>query len=141
MIHKDDEFIYDALPTQPAWIGIPREQWAALGFNFETPPKADGYWEDGQKYQVGELEFEIIHCPGHTPGHQSIQVDTTAGPALFTGDACWTVGQFDGRPPPEGTMEDPPAFERSLAKLRATHPAAVHFCHDKRTWHQPRVQV
>ena len=26
MIHPADEFIYDALPTQPAWIGIPRSQ-------------------------------------------------------------------------------------------------------------------
>ena len=69
MIHKADEFIYDALPEQAAWIGIPREPWPALGFDFETPPKVDGYWEDGQTYKVGELEFQVIHCPGHTPGH------------------------------------------------------------------------
>ncbi len=56
-------------PEQAAWIGIPREQWPAFGFDFEAPPKVDGYWEDGQNYQVGELEFKILHCPGHTPGH------------------------------------------------------------------------
>ena len=95
MIHKDDEFIYDALPTQPAWIGIPREQWAGLGFDFETPPKADGYWEDGQKYQVGELEFEIIHCPGHTPGHvvlfEAHERKVFVGDVLFAG----SVGRTD----------------------------------------------
>jgi hydroxyacylglutathione hydrolase len=69
MIHRADEFIYDALPEQAAWIGIPRDQWPTFGFDFEAPPKIDGYWEDGQTYQVGELEFEVIHCPGHTPGH------------------------------------------------------------------------
>src|SRR5215212_6378959 len=26
-LHKDDEFLYQALPEQPAWIGIPRAQW------------------------------------------------------------------------------------------------------------------
>ena len=68
-LHKGDEFMYQALPEQPAWIGIPRAQWAALGFAFETPPPVDHYWTDGEKYSVGELEFEVLHCPGHTPGH------------------------------------------------------------------------
>src|SRR6185436_1220708 len=59
LIHKDDEFIYDALPEQASWIGIPRAQWTALGLDFETPPKVDNYWEDGQHYKVGELEFTV----------------------------------------------------------------------------------
>src|SRR6185503_7866272 len=29
-LHQGDEFLYQALPEQPAWIGIPRAQWAAL---------------------------------------------------------------------------------------------------------------
>jgi len=67
MLHKADEFIYDALPEQAAWIGIPRDQWPAFGFDFEAPPKVDGYWENGQTYQVGELEFKVIHCPVTRP--------------------------------------------------------------------------
>ena len=31
MIHKADEFIYEALPNQPAWIGIPRSSMAGHG--------------------------------------------------------------------------------------------------------------
>lgn len=95
MIHKADEFIYDALPEQAAWIGIPRAQWSALGLDFETPPKADGYWEDGQKYKVGELEFEVIHCPGHTPGHVVLfepkERKVFVGDVLFAG----SVGRTD----------------------------------------------
>lgn len=95
MIHKDDEFIYDALPEQAAWIGIPRAQWAALGFDFETPPQVDGYWEDGQHYQVGELEFTVIHCPGHTPGHvvlfEANERKVFVGDVLFAG----SVGRTD----------------------------------------------
>ncbi|GAC1480834.1 MAG: MBL fold metallo-hydrolase [Candidatus Dormibacteria bacterium] len=106
-------------------------------------------WLDyaGAQYELlaGEQEIlpgvRVLTTPGHTPGHQSVRVDTTAGPALFTGDACWTAGQFDGSPPRAGMMEDPAAFARSLEKLRAVSPATVHFCHDKRTWLQPRVQV
>ncbi len=95
MIHKADEFIYDALPDQPAWIGIPRNQWPALGFDFETPPKADGYWEDGQVYEVGKLKFKILHCPGHTPGH--VVLFAEAERKVFVGDVLFagSVGRTD----------------------------------------------
>ncbi len=37
---------------------------------FEIPPrKADAYVEDGQKLEVGEIEFEALYTPGHSPGH------------------------------------------------------------------------
>jgi len=95
MLHKADEFIYDALPEQAAWIGIPRSQWAAFGFDFEAPPKVDGYWEDGQTYKVGELAFQILHCPGHTPGHvvlfEATERKVFVGDVLFAG----SVGRTD----------------------------------------------
>jgi glyoxylase-like metal-dependent hydrolase (beta-lactamase superfamily II) len=94
-LHKADEFMYQALPDQPAWIGIPRAQWAALGFTFETPPPVDEYWTDGQKYPVGQLEFEILHCPGHTPGHVVLyeprERKVFVGDVLFAG----SVGRTD----------------------------------------------
>jgi glyoxylase-like metal-dependent hydrolase (beta-lactamase superfamily II) len=64
-----------------------------LGIPIEGPHEADRFWisrldEDGGKYgmqakvfepdrwlndgdkvTVGELELDVIHCPGHTPGH------------------------------------------------------------------------
>jgi hydroxyacylglutathione hydrolase len=95
MLHQADKFIYDALPEQAAWIGIPRDQWPAFGFDFEAPPQVDGYWKDGQKYQVGELEFTIIHCPGHTPGHvvlfEGNERKVFVGDVLFAG----SVGRTD----------------------------------------------
>jgi glyoxylase-like metal-dependent hydrolase (beta-lactamase superfamily II) len=95
MIHKADEFIYEALPNQAAWIGIPRSQWPAMNLDFEKPPKADGYWEDGQVYQVGKLKFKILHCPGHTPGHvvlfEEQERKVFVGDVLFAG----SVGRTD----------------------------------------------
>ena len=95
IIHKADEFIYDALPEQPAWIGIPRNQWRAMGFDFERPPKADAYWEDGQLYEVGRLHFKILHCPGHTPGHVVLFEETER--KVFVGDVLFagSVGRTD----------------------------------------------
>ncbi len=95
MLHKADEFIYDALPEQGAWSGIPRDQWTAFGLDFERPPRVDGYWEDGQTYQVGKLEFKVIHCPGHTPGH--VVLFEPSERKVFVGDVLFagSVGRTD----------------------------------------------
>ena len=95
ILHQADEFIYDELPQQPAWIGIPRSRWQALGMDFETPPKPDEYFHDGQIYRVGELEFQIIHTPGHTPGHVVLfeprERKVFVGDVLFAG----SIGRTD----------------------------------------------
>jgi glyoxylase-like metal-dependent hydrolase (beta-lactamase superfamily II) len=87
--------MYVGLPEQPAWIGVPRAQWARLGMEFETPPPVDEYWTDGQKYLVGELPFEVIHCPGHTPGHVVLfeprERKVFVGDVLFAG----SIGRTD----------------------------------------------
>ena len=94
-LHKGDEFMYQALPEQPAWIGIPRAQWAALGFTFEQPPAVDHYWTDGEKYYVGQLEFEVRHCPGHTPGHVVLYEPNEQ--VVFVGDVLFagSIGRTD----------------------------------------------
>jgi hydroxyacylglutathione hydrolase len=95
ILHKADEFIYEALPEQPAWIGIPRSQWPALGFAFEPPPKVEEYWTDGQTYTVGDLQFRVIHCPGHTPGH--VVLFEPRERKIFVGDVLFagSVGRTD----------------------------------------------
>ena len=94
-IHPADEFIYNALPEQPGWIGIPRAQWSMLGLDFEQPPSVEEYWSDGQKYFVGKIEFQILHCPGHTPGHVILfapkERKVFVGDVLFAG----SIGRTD----------------------------------------------
>ena len=95
ILHKADEFMYQALPEQPAWIGIPRAQWPALGFAYEQPPRVDRYWRDGETYSVGDLNFEVLHCPGHTPGHVVLfardERKVFVGDVLFAG----SIGRTD----------------------------------------------
>ena len=31
--------------------------------------KADGYVEDGQNLEIGSIQVQVIHTPGHAPGH------------------------------------------------------------------------
>ena len=95
MLHQADEFIYQALPDQPDWIGIPRSQWTALGLAFTPPPRVDEYFEEGKNLRVGELEFQVLHCPGHTPGH--IVLFAADERMVFVGDVLFagSVGRTD----------------------------------------------
>lgn len=102
IIHSADEPLYRALPEQPAWIGVPRSQWARLGFDYEEPPVIDRYWTDGEIYAVGELEFRVIHCPGHTPGH--VVLFSEEERKVFVGD-CLFAGSIGRTDLPGGSTE------------------------------------
>lgn len=57
--HRDDAFWIDALPQICAQYGFPPAQ----GF---TP---DRWLQQGDTVTVGNQVLEVLHCPGHTPGH------------------------------------------------------------------------
>jgi hydroxyacylglutathione hydrolase len=56
--HEDDRFWIDRLGEDGAKYGI-------AGSSFEP----DRWLNDGDTVTVGELVLDVIHCPGHTPGH------------------------------------------------------------------------
>ncbi|KAF6766294.1 metallo-beta-lactamase [Ephemerocybe angulata] len=43
------------------------------------------YWEDGERFKIGEIECSVIHLPGHTPDH----VGYMCGENLFVGDTIF----------------------------------------------------
>lgn len=57
--HAADQFLIDDLPRNAAQYGFP----PALSF---TP---DRYLSEGETVSVGDLTLEVLHVPGHTPGH------------------------------------------------------------------------
>jgi len=95
ILHQGDEFMYYALPEQPAWIGIPRSQWSSFGFQYEEPPRVDRNWTDEEEYQVGNLRFQVLHCPGHTPGH--VVLFASEERKVFVGDVLFagSIGRTD----------------------------------------------
>ena len=56
---EGDAFWLDALPDQARMYGFP----PAEAF------RPDHWLHDGDTVELGELRFQVIHCPGHTPGH------------------------------------------------------------------------
>jgi glyoxylase-like metal-dependent hydrolase (beta-lactamase superfamily II) len=60
---------------------------------FEQPEPPDHDLADGQRMRVGNLEFEVIHTPGHAPGHVIFKQGNTVfgGDLLFAG----SIGRTD----------------------------------------------
>lgn len=58
-----------------------------FGLSLKTP-KASRLLEDGEKIRLNDLELEILHTPGHTPGGISVKLDGV----LFTGDTLFAGG-------------------------------------------------
>lgn len=57
--HREDGFWIDQIEESGRAYGMPDAK------RFQT----DRWLEDGDRVTLGETEFEVFHCPGHTPGH------------------------------------------------------------------------
>jgi glyoxylase-like metal-dependent hydrolase (beta-lactamase superfamily II) len=59
----------------------------------DIPVPTDDPLEDGDRFQVGRVELEVIHLVGHTPGSIALLYDDPTGPPhLFTGDSLFPGG-------------------------------------------------
>lgn len=82
--HEEDRF----------WIAQLDDDGKRWGMDAKTF-EPDRWLHDGDKVTVGELELDVIHCPGHTPGH----VVFFHGPSRFAivGDVLFagSIGRTD----------------------------------------------
>lgn len=82
--HKADAFLLAHLPETGRQYGIPAR---AI-----TP---DRWLDEGDETSVGELRFDVLHCPGHSPGSVVFvnrdQRFAIVGDVLFAG----SVGRTD----------------------------------------------
>lgn len=51
------------------WIEQLAAQGAKYGMDYCRPFSPNRWLEDGDAVTVGRQTFQVIHCPGHTPGH------------------------------------------------------------------------
>jgi len=81
--------------------------------------------------------IRIFASPGHSPGHQSVVVETPDGPLLLAGQAVYTAGEWqgiDGARNGENHAQDGAAYRRSVERLKALRPKRVLFGHDRQGW-------
>jgi glyoxylase-like metal-dependent hydrolase (beta-lactamase superfamily II) len=78
-LHPDD------LPLLTASGGA-----ALFGLQADPSPLPDLELHDGDTLEVGNLRFQVLHTPGHTPGHVCFY--EAAENALFDGDVLFRRG-------------------------------------------------
>lgn len=83
--HADDLFWIEALPAQSQMFGFP----AAKAF---IP---DRWLQQGDRVALGKRVLEVIHTPGHTPGH--VVFFETSARLAFVGDVLFqgSIGRTD----------------------------------------------
>lgn len=91
--HEDDAFWINGMPAQSQRFGFP----PARDF---VPTR---WLHEGDTVSVGELTLQVIHCPGHTPGHVVFFHEASrlaiVGDVLFQG----SIGRTDF---PRGNHQD-----------------------------------
>ena len=83
--HHDDQFWIEALPSQCEMFGFP-----------PSDPFFPSCWlKEGDKVEFGAQKLDVLHCPGHTPGHivffHPEQKLALVGDVLFKG----SIGRTD----------------------------------------------
>lgn len=90
--HEDDRFWIESLDD-------PAKRYGLEGESFEP----DRWLTDGESVTVGDLTLDVVHCPGHTPGH----VVFIHGPSrlALVGDVLFagSIGRTDF---PKGNHQD-----------------------------------
>jgi len=77
------------------WIDGMIKQSQMFGLQGVRPFEPNRWLEDGDKVSFGEVELEVLHCPGHTPGH--VVFFQREGKLLQVGDVLFqgSVGRTD----------------------------------------------
>ncbi len=82
---RRDAFLLEGISAQARAYGIP-------GLANATP---DRWLEEGDQVAIGGVRFDVLHCPGHTPGHVVFAAPTLRlailGDVLFAG----SIGRTD----------------------------------------------
>ncbi len=83
VLHRDDLEIYKST----------KDQAVAWGFELESQPEPDMFVSEGDMIEIGDLRFDILHTPGHSPGGICLYGEgiLIAGDTLFAG----SVGRTD----------------------------------------------
>ena len=82
---KEDKFLFEALSQQSEMFNFPN-----------TEPFFPDHWlKDGDVIVIGEIKLNVIHAPGHTPGH--VVYFEPESSTVFVGDVLFrgSIGRTD----------------------------------------------
>jgi len=86
-LHRDELQLYQGLVMQGRMFGI----------EVEEPPMPDLWFEHDQRLELGGLELEVRHTPGHSPGGVCFVVHGSPEPLVIVGDVLFagSIGRTD----------------------------------------------
>ena len=92
--HEDDQWLLDTIVEDWAKYG------QSTGFENCVPTR---YLKDGDTLELAGHVFDVVHCPGHTPGH--VAIINQAAKLAFVGDLLFkgSIGRSDF---PKGNLDD-----------------------------------
>lgn len=84
-VHASEKVLLQRADTQAAMFGV----------ELESPPEPVATIEPGTNIEFGEVSWEVLHTPGHSPGSVSF-VDRKEG-VVFAGDVLFagSIGRTD----------------------------------------------
>ncbi len=138
-LHVDHAGQHRLFPNIPIYVQA--AEWAAAHEPDYTATAVLDFRAARYELITGDREvapgIRLLATPGHSPGHQSLVIESPDGPLLLAGQAVYSRGEWlglaDAR---EGAASAPDgtAYHRSVARLRALEPRRVLFGHDRRGW-------
>lgn len=107
LLHPADLPLYERADRQAAAYGLP----------FEQPAPPERGLAEGDRLTVGRFSFDVLHTPGHAPGHCVF-----VGHGLMLGGDLLFAGSIGRTDLP---LSDPRAMQQSLERVTALEDATV----------------
>lgn len=79
-LHLDDRQLWNMLEVQCRMFGV----------EYLQAPPPDRWLQDDEKICIGNVQGEVVHTPGHTPGSLSFNFDSEN--VVFSGDTLFRGG-------------------------------------------------
>lgn len=141
---------FDHCGNNPRFPGVPiyvqaREQAAARTPRYTVP---EWFEFEGAEYVVIEGDarvasgVRVLSTPGHTPGHQSLVIETRQGTVALAGQAVYSKAEYEqvrvtGSAGEDDPQLDPAAYLDSATRLVGLDARRVYFSHDRAVWNAP----
>ena len=106
--HKDDLFLIEGLPDSGRKYNFPAYK----------PFVPDRWLEGGETVSLGNLTFDVVHCPGHTPGHRAFHLSSGSSQLMISNDTAYVPALVVAHPEWHGAYDqDANLAEASRRKL------------------------